>query len=559
MPEQVSDPIRRFHGATVPRGLEDVSHSPLYEGRFGRMFRALAPLEPDDADLLALAETMVEENPEDPSNDNPDIPSGFTYLGQFIDHDLTFDPTSRLQRQNDPDALRNFRTPRFDLDSVYGSGPSDSPYLYREDGLRFGIGKTRRDEDDLPRNLAQEGEPRRALIGDPRNDENVIVSQIHLAFLKFHNRVIESLRDDVPADQLFEAARQVVRWHYQWLVVHDFLRRLVGEDVVNDILKPDDYVAGTAGGAATASIPKIDLKFFAWRNQPYMPVEFSVAAYRFGHSQVRPSYTLNQVVRDVPIFSPSDNPGEFEDLRGFRERPPFWVIEWNRFFEFPQAGELQPTRRINTRLALGLARLPANVNPGRRSLAELNLRRGKALGLPSGQDVARAMGVPEALILVGDALGLPGDLAARLADATPLWYYILKEAEVHGDGRRLGPVGGRIVAEVFIGLLDGDQFSYLSMRPGWRPEPGQFGAQDGDRPFEMPQLLSFAGAQIATRTGRTLADLEVDNPNIRQQHADWRQARIARNEDPNDFEAFRQFLIFLGAPDPGEEFDEFRS
>ena len=541
----------------MPRGLAEVSHSPLYEGRFGRMFRALAPLEPEDADLLALADTMVEENPNDPAHDNSDIPSGFTYLGQFIDHDLTFDPTSRLQRQNDPAALRNFRTPRFDLDSVYGSGPVDSPYLYREDSLRFILGKTRADEDDLPRNSAEALEPRRALIGDPRNDENVIVSQVHLAFLKFHNRVVESLRDNFPADRLFDEARQVVRWHYQWMVIDDFLRRLVGEDVVKDILKADPYVVGTAGGPA--SIPKVDLKFFEWRNQPFMPVEFSVAAYRFGHSQVRPSYTLNQRVADVPIFSPDADPGEFADLRGFRIRPPRWELEWNRFFEFPQAaGALQPTRRINTRLTTGLASLPSNVDPARRSLAALNLRRGKALGLPSGQDVARAMGVPEQLVLTGDALGLSGDLATRFAEATPLWFYILKEAEVHADGKRLGAVGGRIVAEVFIGLLAGDQFSYLSMRPGWRPVPGQFGAQDGDHRFGMPQLLSFAGARIAAKTGRTLQDLEAENPGIRQQFTDWRAARIALSEDPNDFAAFRQHLLAIHAPDPGDEFDEFR-
>jgi hypothetical protein len=169
------------------------------------------------------------------------------------------------------------------------------------------------------------------------------------------------------------------------------------------------------------------------------------------------------------------------------------------------------------------------------------------------------MGLPEPLVLTGEALGLSGDLATRFAEATPLWFYILKEAEVHADGRRLGPVGGRIVAEVFIGLLAGDPFSYLSMRPGWRPEPGRFGAQDGDGPFGMPQLLSFAGAQIATRTGRTLQDLEADNPNIRQQFTEWRAARIALSEDPNDFAAFRRHLLAINAPDPGDEFDEFRS
>jgi Animal haem peroxidase len=164
------------------------------------MFRNLPSFGPDDLLLIQLAATMIEPasaagGGQDGANplDNPAISAGYTYLGQFIDHDITFDPTSKLQRDNDPNALRGFRTPRFDLDSVYGRGPDDQPYLYDPDGVHLRIGKSGNGEDDLPRTAPDEGAPRRALIGDPRNDENVIVSQIQLALLKFHNKVVDSL------------------------------------------------------------------------------------------------------------------------------------------------------------------------------------------------------------------------------------------------------------------------------------------------------------------------------------------------------------------------------
>jgi Animal haem peroxidase len=476
------------------------------------MFRRLPPFTPADADLEQLAQTMIEKKEEDDEKpdpgDNADIPAGFTYFGQFVDHDLTFDPNSKLQRDNDPDALRNFRTPRFDLDSVYADGPADNPFLYADDGSHLLIGKVNSDQNDLDEEDLPRNSQGRALIGDPRNDEKLIVSQIALAFLKFHNAVLDQVHD-------FDEARRIVRWHYQWLVIHDFLERIVGKDVVDDILQPDTFVVGTKDGSAQVQVWKANLKFFKWQEQPFIPVEFSVAAYRFGHSMVRGDYALNALTvppHELDIFS--DDPAK--DLRGFRFRPPDRVIEWHRFFEFEKVDpERQQTRNIDTKLAFGLSTLPPSVaGTAPFALAERNLKRGKALGLPSGQTVARAMGLPEDLILsidnpnperelnfqdITDFEGKPfppevkENLKQKFGKHTPLWYYILKEAEILCDGKKLGPVGGRIVAEVFIGLLLGDKLSYLNVVPRWEPKAGAFGTQkDGE--FTMVELLRFAGA-----------------------------------------------------------------
>jgi len=445
-----------------------------------------------------LAATMIQGVPVDENegggDNNPHIPAGFTYLGQFIDHDITFDPASKLQRENDPNALHDFRTPRFDLDSLYGRGPDDTPYFYQTDGVSLLLGDLiEPGDEDLPRNA--DG---RAIIGDPRNDENLIVSQLQLAFLKYHNHVIADLRPTISdPGLLFDEARQVVRWHYQWLVVHSFLRHIVGQEVVANILKQDSYVVAAGNGQQEATRTKADLKFFKWDNAPYMPVEFSVAAYRFGHSMVRFDYELNddENAQNVPLFEePLVNPKG--DLRGFRARPPGHQIQWHRFFVCHGKDAPQPTRMIDTKIEHGLGTLPLSVAPQEsRSLAERNLRRGKALGLPSGQDVARAMGIPLALQLTATDLNLPPALQAKFGDNAPLWYYILKEAEVKCAGRRLGPVGGRIVAEVLIGLLAGDPSSYLNTDPNWKPAANEFGAGPHGE-FGMESLLRYAGATI---------------------------------------------------------------
>jgi hypothetical protein len=414
---------------------------------------------------------MVEGPGFDPGLDNPDIPAGYTYLGQFIDHDITFDPVSSLDRQNDPDALNNFRTPRFDLDSLYGRGPADDPFLYDLDsGHRKMLVDNHDNEDDLPRNVQET-----ALIGDPRNDENIFVAALHMTMLKFHNAVVDLVTADSTLRQgsetEFEAAQRIVRWHYQWIVAHDYVRRNCGQAMLDDVLDE------------TGPVPKVQRDVFEWKYFPYMPVEFSVAAYRFGHSQIRGRYQLNTTVPPLPIFTDGPIRGDrLGSFGGFRILPPQWTIEWARFFEVAGAGdnERQQTRLIDTRLAGPLMQLPPDVGGDRPSLVIRNLMRGARLLLPSGQDVAAHMGITP----LSDAeLGLPGGGPA------PLWYYVLKEADMQANGRHLGEVGGRIVAEVLLGLLEADPSSYLRLQPTWKPFLPA--ATTGD--FTMGDLIVFSG------------------------------------------------------------------
>ena len=463
------------HGASPPRGVDRLPRSSVDRGRYGRMFRHLPPHRPDDATLLALAHSMdppvtVATTPATPPatalqpGENPEIPAGFVYVGQFVDHDITFDPTSVLQRRNDPDGLVNYRTPRFDLDSMYGAGPSDQPFLYDQtDPAKLLVGRNRRrteEREDLPRN-----DQGRALIGDPRNDVHVIISQLSLAFLRFHNAVVDHLRTQaVPEADLFAEAQRLTRWHYQWVVIEDYLPRVVGADVLRQVLLVDP---GT--GARQPN-----LQWFTWKREPFMPVEFSAAAFRFGHTQVRARYVLNAELEPKHVLVPMHQPDPLEHLGGFRPLPKGWKIAWDRFFTI---GDPPPqlSRRIDTKMTGSFATLPPSFDVEGRSLALLDLLRARALGLPSGQAVAAAMGTSRS------DLGLTGE--------TPLWYYLLREAEVDSAGVRLGPTGAMIVAEVLVGLLAGDPSSFLQAAPGWRPSLPS--ARPGE--FTMVDLLRVAG------------------------------------------------------------------
>jgi hypothetical protein len=488
------------------------------------MFRHVPVYAHDPASLAALGRAMVqglEDGKLDKPLGEPDddentaqldgelrLPAGYTYFGQFVDHDITFDPGSSLTRQNDPEALEDFRTPRYDLDSLYGRGPSDEPYLYESDGLHLLLGDPVAEDPSFAGPDLQRAANGRAIIGDPRNDENLILSQLQVTFLKFHNRVATQIADDHPElgpNDQFKLAQQQVRWHYQWVVVHDFLRRLVGDEVIADILQRQSYAAP---GRPAQHYLRERLRFYAWHEEPYMPIEFSVAAYRFGHSIIRPSYLINDVIpvpvvdnaARIPLFSQGGGP--LENLNGFRPLPRFWGIQWKYFL--PDIDDVagdndehlpQPSYKLDAELSNPLGALPASVaGPAAllagepdtiaQSLAVRNLLRGLRLGLPSGEDVARAMGVdplgPEELL---DGLDVPDACRQDLTGHTPLWYYVLKEAEVCTGAAHLGPVGGRIVAEVLIGLLAGDPLSYLSVAPNWQPTlesryPGRFTLSD---------------------------------------------------------------------------------
>jgi hypothetical protein len=471
---------------------------------FGRMFPTLAPLAVDDGPLHELADAMKDANPGDPAGNNTAVPAGFTYLGQFVDHDITLDLTSFGEKEADPDAVENFRTPALDLDSVYGLGPDGSRQLYarnpgdangKNPGPKFLIGKTINvalggitgdHRNDLPR--SPEGF---ALIGDHRNDENLLVAQTHLAILKFHNKVCDQLiAAGRPADTVFAEARQTVTWHYQWMVLHDFVERITEKGIVAKILEQGR-------------------RFYRFKKTPYMPVEFSAAAYRLGHSMVREVYSHNRIFTPGPGGIPATlqllftftglSGGIVGDLAPnpptaptpISNLPSNWIIDWRRFHEVttnPAGVPLNASRKLDPFVVPQLHTLPG----GGGSLPFRNLKRGVMLGLPSGQDVAAAMRIKNPLTSDEIAKGPDGAVAKKhgLHQHTPLWYYILKEAEQRGGGQRLGPVGATIIAEVFVGLVHGDHTSYLWLKgKNWKPTlPAK---TPGD--FTMADLLRFVG------------------------------------------------------------------
>jgi hypothetical protein len=466
-----------LHGAQL-RGMFLTSKSRLAEGRFGTMFKRLAAYGPSDDLLTGLARTMVEPTTDDSFlATSPRLFAGFTFIGQFIDHDITLDNTPLELQQADPDATVNFRTPRYDLDVLYGRGPVNEPQFYDpadRDKLRLetnvnGVLDLGRDGDG------------RAIIPDRRNDENLIIVQLHKGVAQFHNRIVDHARaQGIRPEWVFEAARRLTRWHYQWAVIHDFLPRFVGDQLVG----PN----GTVYREVAGKPPVINLNYYKPTNRdgrPFMPVEFAVAAYRFGHSIIRPFYIINDS-GIVNIFGPADG----FNLNGGRPIPSNLVIDWKNILPVDPTFAARKPRKIDTKLSIPLTDLPGSAVPApdpTKHLAVRNTLRGKHVGLPSGQQVARAMRVN---VLSNATLGLSND--PGWGGEAPLWFYILKEAELPPyNGEQLGPVGGRIMAETLVGLLQRDPNSYLYLDAAWKPAPpiapatGQFGFVD---------LLRYAGA-----------------------------------------------------------------
>ena len=579
-----------------------------------------------DPKLLAgLAHYMA--NAPDSLSDNPDpeenlyVPAGYTYLGQFVDHDLTLDTTSTLNpddakaKVDDP---TNLRSPRFDLDCLYGNGPDDQPYMYAgvEDATR-GIWKDATlviAAKDLARahngaGVNGPGDPAawgwsRAIIGDKRNDENSIVNQIQQLFIHFHNKVADDLaRKDAAlrGKDLFRRARDIVRWTYQSILLEDFLPRIVEAGVLSNFQATRHYEAYPA---------KRDLR-------SNLPREFVAAVYRYGHSGVRQGYRLNGgpgPLEDpkgggtlLPIFNNPDNDPS-RSLIGFDPLPLAHVIDdWRRFFPVdgsPAAGErlisdpspdwpevsadgttggngtvrLQYAYKLDPSLVDPLLNLPAKIStqadvqppelqnrpprvdapqpaePWGPSLALLNLLRGNRYLLQPGQAYAELVSAipldPKYLCVritkdtddgnvytfkrIKDLIGLDGQpLGVTLERDTPLWFYILAEAQrplvdfwIDGgrkdltendlkgrdqDGRpitipdgadaatvekalratrctgtQLGPVGGRIVTEVFYGLMESDPDSIFGPR-----KPKTWAPPFGAGPATMGRLIRW--------------------------------------------------------------------
>jgi hypothetical protein len=458
-----------------------------------------------------------------PDSAGPAIPAGFTYLGQFIDHDLTMDRTAQaLGSHVTLDDLLQGRSPALDLDSLYGRGPSDpDDRRFYVDGIRIKMGKTAPvpggdpvtsrplDKFDLPRvgSGSSKKERRAALIPDLRNDENLVVAQTHLAFIRFHNQVADVLAlKGTPSADLFNKARELVVKHYQWMIRTDFLPRIVDPQIVNDVFQNGR---------------KFFEKDAVPEHMPTMPVEFSVAAYRLGHSMVRDQYEWNRVFRTgglapgslILLFQFSGTSGVLSpppatvndpESGDFEQLPTNWIADFRRLYDFNDAGRgdlsvpatsFNVTKKIDSLLVDPLKTLPfgsfggtSATPPDELNLAFRNLLRAQMIELASGQQMAALMGAtPLTAAQIRDGNG--GATIAAESDVignTPLWFYILREAEFNNG--KLGEVGGRIVAETFHRAMEGSQHSIIR-DPAWRPTVL---VQNPNDRFNMADLLVFA-------------------------------------------------------------------
>jgi hypothetical protein len=526
----VGEGVLEFDREGRPSVRRPMTDEELRRFRFSR----LGPEGPlvDEATRTALTEAVTA------TGDQPDapVPAGFTYLGQFVDHDLTMDRTEALLGEDVTlDELLQGRSPALDLDSLYGRGPTDRDdrIFYQRDGVQLRIGSTSAttfpddrvnvelEGFDLPRvggTAGTRADRRRPLIPDLRNDENLAVAQTHLAFIRFHNRVAEELAlTGLGGQRLFNAARSEVVRHYQWMLRTDFLPRIVDPAIVTDVFANGRrYFEAPGRGRGQYGQP------------PTMPLEFAVAAYRLGHSMVRANYEWNRVFNStglvgnaslLQLFTFTGVAGNFQPGSGLPDLdnpdsgtvdtlPTNWIADFRRLFDFTEAGRPDlavpagsgnVAKRVDTLLVNPLAELPAGTFGGRgteippiqRNLAFRNLTRANMVRLATGQQMAKlldATPLTEAQILEGNQgavlTGLTVEQRAEVSANTPLWFYILREAELNNG--LLGAVGGRIVAEVFHRAMEASRTSIVR-HPSWRPTLGP------DREtFRMTDLLLFA-------------------------------------------------------------------
>lgn len=451
-------------------------------GNFGRLFPELPPSYQDPDILRALGAINGPmdggESPERTST----VPVGQVFFGQFIDHDITLDVTSAFNKVNDAEEIPNARTPTLDLDCIYGSGPEASPFLYEQSGDFAGVklltGAEGTASPEQPAELAAEDLTRSprgtAVIGDPRNDENRIISQMQLGIIRFHNQVADTLSSTHTGHDLYVATRDLVTRHYHWAVVNDFLVNMCGRPVVDDIL---------ANGR----------KFYCIDDTPFIPVEFSVAAYRFGHTMAPQTIRVQAGGGQQELFGPVLGRG-FTPLASADA-----VVQWTEVLETTASpiSDVQKAEKMDGHLARILLELPFIPENDERSLATRNLLRGQSFLLPSGENVAARMGRPATEV---ESVSNKADQLAggSLKGNTPLWYYILTEGRKIGRetteghyerGEGLGPVGARIVAEVLIGLMEKDSNSYLASDRSWSPKDGL-----GENVVSVGDLLTYTAS-----------------------------------------------------------------
>ena len=410
--------------------------APLTGLSYARLFPDLPAFSADEAFLYALGRSggLCDcGDTEDAADSLGTEAAGWPFFGQYIAHDITAD-RSVLKSHVDPSQLRNARSPRLNLESLYGDGPIGHPYLFaRSDPAKLLTGSN---GNDVLRN--SEGT---AVIGDPRNDSHVFVSQMHLAFVRAHNAFVDLMRSQGrPESEVFEAAAQELRWHYQTVILHEFLPRLIGPELVASLLNEGP-------------------RYYRPRDEPFIPLEFADAAYRYGHSQIRHKYVLNDKSGPVRIFP---------DLIGFRPVTPNQTIDWAFLFDLRGQPAAARAKKIDGRLVGALIALPVALTGDVEvqefhSLAVRDLERGQGVGLPSGEAVACFL--DEEPLTTQEI----GAVKTGWSGETPLWYYILREADVRGSGNQLGPVGGRIVGDVLVGLLNLDSTSVRQAPVGWQP------------------------------------------------------------------------------------------
>jgi hypothetical protein len=582
------------HGEEKTEDFDDDSATPF------KYLKDIGPegrLEPgkktvDALDLLGNA--MVETTPPGVPPATPvdsEIPTIYTYWAQFIDHeltartdrdgevsDITAPNLTPVDRKTVEEKLLNRRTPALELDCLYGDGlPGIHGFKTKlsrlrrfdlaaklRDGAKLRIGRNdvvlngqglpagtvppptndlQRDlprigdlidlgvvhNEDFPEELRKREQFRkRAFIADPRNDENLVVAQFHVALLRFHNAVVDFLRfkqvriDPPGHNDLFEDAQRVVRWTFQWLVVNDFMPKLLKQDVIDSVRKSQAQTYLQRAGD---------------KKEPYMPVEFSTACYRFGHSMIREEYDYNRnfggrddadpaqagfILPNAPLTllflftGKSARPFNTDPKTPPNTLPHNWIIEWPRFDGSTKIAG-RTTRPIDTHLERTLGQLPneggdttdANIKALLQQLARRNLRRGFQLSLPTGQALAKALDIQpltEPELRQGNNDGVNAALTAGgFIDRTPLWFYTLKEAEIQGKGQQLGTLGSRIVAETLFGVLFADPESYLVKNPRWDPSKpvlgtsGPIALPDGRTIKKIGDLLEFAGVKPPTQ------------------------------------------------------------